>query len=143
MLMSVDEAREKWEHRFWEAYRNFKDSFPPDPSGLMAVYRGIEEDGFSVQIVESARDSDMKGLIFRELPSLTFFELNCMSGLKRRRVRVTLEVVANLVVGGEDAEDRKDAVRMMIEDHLADPKPLAILENSISSVAVRRIEEEA
>jgi hypothetical protein len=30
-----------------------------------------------------------------------------------------------------------------LEDHLADPKPLAILENSISSVAVRKIEEEA
>lgn len=77
------------------------------------------------------------------MPSIKLFELNCMSGLKRKRVRVTLEVVADLVVGGENAEDRKDAVRMMIEDHLAGPKPLALLENSISSVAVRRIEEEA
>lgn len=151
MMMSVDEVRKKWEAKFWSAFYSARQVGDHGSQMLARVMKGIAADGYYVDVITSAQDPSLTGLAFHELPSetspelssLTLPELNCMSGLKRKRVRVTLEVVANLVVGGEDAEDRKDAVRMMIEDGLADSKPLAFLEDGISSVAVRRIEEEA
>lgn len=74
--MSVDEARQKWERRFWEAYDGAMETasltgFPEITEShlkyLVSVIDAIAEDGFNVQVVEHIQDRMFRGLVFWEL----------------------------------------------------------------------------
>jgi hypothetical protein len=45
------------------------------------------------------------------------FEINCLNGAPRRKVKLTVQVEMIFDVGGTDDEDRIDSVREAFDDH--------------------------
>ena len=74
--MTADEARRKWERKFWEAYdgarltstlMGFPEISESHMKYLVSVIDAIAEDGFKVQVVEHIHDRMRRGLVFWDL----------------------------------------------------------------------------
>lgn len=74
--MMADEARRKWERKFWEAYEGavktssllgFPEIAERCMKHLVSVIDSIAEDGFKVQVVEHIKDRMLRGLVFWDL----------------------------------------------------------------------------
>ena len=75
------------------------------------------------------------------------FEVNCLSGEKRRVVRAKITVGLQFLVGGTDDTDREDSVREALNDHYEDMVSQsfwrdAIVDMDIESVKTARNTEE-
>lgn len=74
--MTIDEARRKWERKFWEAYdgarqastlMGFPEILESHMKHLVSVIDAIAEDGFEVQVFEHFHDRMRRGLVFWDL----------------------------------------------------------------------------
>ena len=72
--MTAEEAKAKWESRFWEAYDGAvqassapKEISDGEINNLSRVIDAIALDGFGVQVVEHVSDRMLRGLAFHEI----------------------------------------------------------------------------
>ena len=69
MVMSVDEARAKWEPAFWNAYYSSRQVGDHGFQMLVRVMNGMAADGYYVDVIKSAQDPSLTGLAFHEISS--------------------------------------------------------------------------
>lgn len=67
-------------------------------------------------------------------------ELNCMSGMKRKVVRMTIVTEVDLLVGGEDDSDRIDSVVEMFDDHYDEVVNNSFFRAGVSSMELTKVE---
>ena len=71
------------------------------------------------------------------------FELNTMSGDERKKVKVSITIDVEMLIGGEDTYDRYDSVKEMIGDHYDDIVSSLVFGSGVNDIKISSFEEES
>jgi hypothetical protein len=71
------------------------------------------------------------------------FELNTMSGDERKKVKVSITIDVEMLIGGEDTDDRYDSVKEMIGDHYDDIVSSLVFGSGVNDIKISSFEEES
>ena len=67
------------------------------------------------------------------------FEVNCLSGEKRRVVKARIAIDLQFLVGGTDDEDREDSVREALNDHYEDMVSQSFWRDAIVGMDIKSV----
>lgn len=67
------------------------------------------------------------------------FEINCLNGAHRRKVKLTVQVEMIFDVGGTDDEDRIDSVREAFDDHYDETVNNSFWRGAITNMEVKDV----